>query len=251
MTVVILALAIPLVLLGVHLVRSALAGVPAIAQVLRVRRRRIASVDPTGEEGAIVEIAGTVEAASEPCASLSGVPAVAARLTVKSHDGVGDDGRLLGEREELVVARAIVRDGSGACALDLAHVEVVGERRSAAAVPLEDFLASAPPWAAALRHESATHVEVVEEIVPVGARVLVSGRVGPAVVDPAEATGYRGARGAVRVTLAGAESARLLLSVGGQAGFVARATLPVLAGALVGAYLVAFGLVCAVGVLLD
>jgi hypothetical protein len=249
-TAIIVLLAVPMLLVGVFLVRGAIAGWPAVAQVVRVARRRVASIDPAALEGRVAEVAGAIGVEGDACTSAEGDAAAWVRVKVASRQGDGDDAKALGERTAERGASALVRDDTGACRLDLEHAVVVAERRAGAG-PVDALRATAPPWILELVHEDATHVTVDEEIVPVGARVLASGLVRPVIAAEREASGYRDARPRVLVELHGAEEQRVLLASGGEAGFVARALVPMVASALVGLYLCAFAATVVAAVLFD
>jgi hypothetical protein len=226
--------ALIMVWLGIRLIRRAADGFPAVFAVLQTRTRAIQAI-----AAGPVEIEGAISAADAPITGLSRVRCVAALTTVRSARGTGKGRTSLGEQRRVEVTRATLRDGSGACELDLEHTEILGQAWVAADMPVADFQEDAPAWASALVFPGATHVTVEEQIIPEGARVLVSGRA--TALSLAEGAGAPGATPRFRVE--GAPSLLLLLAFGGRTRLLLRTIAPVAGGALIGAYLCAFGLV--------
>lgn len=220
--------------LGVRLIRRASGGFAAVADLLRMRARAIRAL-----EAGLVEVEGTIEAVEAPITGLSKVRSVAVVTILRSARRTVRGRTALGEKRRVEAARATLRDGSGACELDLEHAEILGQVWAATDMPIASFQEIAPAWASELCVEGATHITVDERIIPEGARVLVSGRATE--IAKAEGSGDRGP--GPRFRLEGSATRALLLGFGGRTRLLLRAIAPAAFGVILGAYLCAFGIV--------
>jgi hypothetical protein len=213
------------------------AGLPPLWQVLARPTAAISSLSPGPRE-----IAGVVTA-EKPVRSPLGASCAAARVDVTSRWTTGTSKHPQEHRDErtrLLVGGALrVRDTTGGCSLAEHDLELVGPS-GRVSLTAGEFLGRFVGLAD-LVHPSAETVELLETRVPQGARVLVSGHAEEA--DAIVTGNYR--RATRREHLLAPRRSRVLVSVGGQGTFVARALVPLCATLLISAWLAGYALALA------
>jgi hypothetical protein len=212
-------------------------ALPAIRQVVARPTTPIADVSPGP-----AEIAGRITA-GQPLRSPLGASCIALDIDVYSswttRRGKTSTNHRTVRRRQLVARDARVSDGTGECGVSPTEVEIVGRTRSIE-LPRSTFLARFPALADMV-NASATQVELVERLVRDGDSVLVSG-----FAEESQAIAPDDYRGRIRheyVLLP--KGKRVLVSLGGQWRFLARATAPLVATALTAAWLIGVALLMA------
>jgi hypothetical protein len=241
MMLVVLALGAVMVLAGVKLILRARAGARFAVEVLRRPTRRIAEIAP-----GIVEVSGEIAAEGSPIEALTGARCVAVKTTLSGWDGDGKGKKQLGESTHLRAAPATLRDGSGECDLDLSDAEIAGVEWIALLVPIAEVQRAAPAWLLSRIPEGSTHVTIEENVVPDGARVLVTAETQETQMV-GDGGGYRAAK--ARFRLGSSPERRLVLAASGQTALLLRTGGPVLLAFITGALLCAHGAMSAIAAL--
>lgn len=191
------------VVTGVGLITRAVGGLRAAWLVLRLPAQPIGSV----REGR-VKVAGTVHPLERVLVSPTGQRCVAMRTVVERWVHQGRHARWELVRDTFESVPAEVRDGTGACVLDLQRAEILGETC---------YLGTGGP-------DPGASDRTTVQLVPEGSRVLVVGQAAP--VGNAAGQGYRDA--AARVGVGATPEQDLLLSTSGDAGTLWRSAWPAL-----------------------
>jgi len=203
---IVVMLGASLVCAGLALVFRAREGAALVLEVWKRPTCAIKDIQP-----GVVELAGTLSASDGPIEGLSRKGAVAVKTTLTGFRGEGRRRERLGERNVVRAARAVLRDESGACVVDLEDAEIVGEEWTSSVAPVSGLPAEWPSWARDLVPPEASRVKVDEVVVPDGAEVMVT-----AVTRRQERTEgfYRDAQS--RWEVGGDETRKVLVTVGGQ-----------------------------------